>query len=449
MRIKIKNILLYICTLSVLVNQTCLASKYSSALFWCSIVGYIFMLLYGGKKFGFKISGKKDILFLVMLFLCNSLLSIVFNSILQNDVDILAQSSKIWISYVLYFLALMLNSVAVPVNENKELIRKLSQFLIRISFIPLFLGAFQAFFYESSIWFPFAYDGKLKWLGRYYTFFNNPNGHSAVLFILIGLCSYLKYTGSNNNKNKLTFVQVLCFVNMIMCASRGTLVGVIIAWVLIDYCRIRYCKSIRNQKNYLIKRSFSLMIIVIILYFGCNYLVRIVPAQIQNYLTQDTFCAPITVYAQDNPEYTETSSLVRDYYEHGSDVSNERFEKWVYALKTVCDSPLIGVGLYGSKFISCHNGFISALLAYGIVGLGTFLLIMIKILNMIFVKASKIKSNSGLEQHIIVSAIVVGIMAITLTNDLLIFTFEFPNIIFYFLAGIILCEEEEVSYEKK
>lgn len=446
MKVRIRSILLCSYGLALYLNQTCFAGILSSSLFWLVSVLLMIFLILNRNDMNFSIAGKNDFIYAIIIFLGITALSIVYNNLYNSENSDWVPSIKIWVSYLIYFFGLTLSSTLVSKHTIKHELCVLSRFFIYLSLLPVLFGTFQVFFYESGIWFPFTDMGELRWYGRYYTLFLNPNGHSQILFIVFCLAQYLKINEKRKSKKRqLTFFQILCFVNLCMAASRGTLVAIIAAWLVYDWIYfVRYQVGNYTKNDnilFIIKRGTSLLICVLVLYFACNYISNIVPHNIQSLVIESA--QPATIYAAENIVVGSSDKMViRDYYEHGKDISNGRFEMWIYGIKTFLEHPILGVGLYGDKFISCHNTYISTLLAFGMIGFFSFASVILKVLNMIHINYRKLTSKKRIESYGILVSCCVGIMVMALTNDLLMFTFEFPNMFFYYLIGCLMRKPE-------
>lgn len=444
MKIRVRTILICSLGLALYMNQTCFAGKLSSALFWIASIFLLLLLFCNRNDIKFLIAGKKDFIDAIIIFLGISAVSILYNSFRYGENATWISSIKIWISYLVYFFGITLTCTLVPKQVIKRELHTIAYFFVYISFLPVLLGTFQAFFYEFVIDFSFIESGELRWLGRYYTLFLNPNGYSELLFIVFCLAQYLKIE-EIGKKYSLTVFQVLCFINLCMTASRGTLVAVIVAWLVFDriyFLRYRVGRYARKENTfYILKQGTKLFFCVMVLYFGCNYIPNIIPHNAQVLVT-DTV-QPMMVYAAESSGAAgEDEIIVRDYYEHGSDISNGRIEKWIYGIKTFLENPILGVGLYGDKFISCHNAYISILLAYGMMGFFAFAGVVLKVLNRIKINSSRLGTKKSIESYGILVSCGVGIMVMAVTNDLLIFTFEFPNLFFYYLIGYLMKKPE-------
>lgn len=446
MIIRIRTIFICGLGLALYVNQTCFGGMLSSSLFWALSVFLLLFLVLKRNDLNFSTAGKKDFIYSIAVFLGISAFSIIFNNIYHSENSAWIPSIKIWLSYLVCFLGLTLSCTLVPNRTIKNELSAVSRFFVYISVLPVFLGAFQAFFYEFGIWFPFAQMGELRWNGRYYTLFQNPNGHSQILFIMFCLAQYLKINEiSKRKKRRFTFFQILCFINLCMAASRGTLAAIIAAWLVYDwiyFVRYRINNHTTHENGcFILKQGTGLFVCVVVLYFGCNYISNIVPYNLQKMAVN--YVQPAIVYAADEKvNGTDDKIVVRDYYEHGEDISNGRFELWTYGIKIFLEHPFLGVGLYGDKFISCHNAYISTLLAYGMIGFCSFAYVLIKALNIISIHYKKFTTKRSIQSYGILASCCVGIMVMALTNDLLMFTFEFPNIFFYYLIGYLMRKPE-------
>lgn len=431
-----------ICTMAAALffNATWFSGKITSAALWMCFFLAILMLIFDKDK-STKIVSYKIFIQCAAIFLGISFISILWSFILADDIGLLVNALKIWISYIVYLFFLTMSVTSLSEEVIKKELRTVAKFCVLLSIIPIMTGAVQAFLPWIRIPYPLSPEGAIFWAGRYYTLFMNPNGHSQIIFVLFAMAQYLKL---NNTKKKYEFLsvyQVLCFINLCMCASRGTLVAIIVVWLLYDwmiyilYRRKKYTRGI--NLFYIMKRGIFLFLCAFILYYSCNYIPNILPRITE---TVEEKTTDSVIYMADLESETMEDSViepivVRDYSEHGDDVSNGRLDFWKYALNTFLSHPLLGVGLYSELFISCHNGYITLLLAYGLIGLVVFGMMILTVFDAIRVKMARLYELDEIKEYATLAGCMVGIFVITLTNDALIFTFEFINIFAYYLMG--------------
>lgn len=170
------------------------------------------------------------------------------------------------------------------------------------------------------------------------------------------------------------------------------------------------------------------------------------PSETESVTAAETTAANIYSEAATSVKTEEqyTFQEVRDYYEHGPDVSNGRFEKWMYAIKAVAKRPLFGYSLYGEGSISCHNMYFTTLLSYGIIGFTAFMWLIISCMKNAVIKYKKCGMGNEKEYRTMLS-ILAGILVCGLTGDILIYTYVAVNIVFYVILGIMNREEETMD----
>lgn len=451
MRLRIRTVIVCTMILALFLQATRFAGI-SSALFWGISFFSILEVLFDKSRM-VHVACYKYFVVPAFLFLSVSLFSIIMASAAANNLWQFVASIKIWVSYLVNFLFLAMTAASLPKEVMEKELRQVAWFSVGICVIPFFLGTVQAFF--PVLRFPFYPPslGQLYWKGRYYTLFLNPNGHSAIAFVAFSLAEYLKLAGQKGKKSDrkdawLTLFQVSCFINMCMSASRGTLVAVIFSWIFYEwmiytaYRKIRFPR--RDNLAYGIKRGACMAVCAAVLYYSCNIIPTIIPQPVHGFAASAVL--PVQVHASNRRQVEKKQPVTRDYFEHGSDISNQRFEKWLYAFQTIPKSPLYGVGLYSDDFISCHNAYFTVMLSYGFLGLAAYASMLLYLWKMIRKRCMEPGTWDGLRKYAYITCCMIGILVIGLTNDVLIFTFEFVNVFAYYFMGYAMRGQKERCY---
>ncbi len=424
-------------------NATWFSGKITSSALWMSFFLAILMLVFD-KDNNAKIVSYKIFIQCAVLFLGSSFLSIMRSFILADNMGLLVDALKIWISYIVYLFFLTMTMTSLSEEDMKKELNAVASFCVLLSVIPIFTGAVQAFFPWIRIPYSLSPEGAIYWAGRYYTLFINPNGHSQIIFVLFLMAQYLKLNNIKKKRGFFIVYQVLCFINLCMCASRGTLVAIIAVGLLYDgmiyllFRRKNYTQGI--NLFYMMKRGICLFVCAFILYYSCNYIPNIFPSFMETVeeSTTDSVTYMTDLQSDTIENSVEEPIVVRDYYEHGDDISNGRLDFWKYALRTFLSHPLFGVGLYSELFISCHNGYITLLLAYGMIGLAFFCMMILIIFDSMRMRMERLHDLEEIKKEAVFVGCLIGIFVIALTNDALIFTFEFINIFAYYLMGYMM-----------
>lgn len=479
--------------ISVSMTMTYLPSLLVKLLIWSSFGWALIYIIYTviSDKSLLKMKYTKA----AIIFILTAVLTAVLTLAREKNISVFIDNIQIVISYIVYFLFLLMPDKKSRGIKDFKLI---GYVMLIMYFIPVVMSAIQALFNIRIDNFMYTSHGYLSWKGRYYTLFQNPNGYSSVCAILICIIIYLRSLISNKIlKSLLIFYEICAIISIGMCASRGVLVAVVAGIVVYNLAPL--IRSYKKEKISVIfwrviKTLSVSFIAAVYMYFASGYIDNMIPmirfyinnrqqsTQISEITKQETMPST-TVTEPTNSTVmpteaitvspTETQTVMpteiitikptesisptsaqpttqmvtsptniqytfapgRDYQEQGPDPSNGRFEKWLYAAKTVIKRPLFGCSMYGEKSISCHNAFITVLLAYGIIGFTVFMLIILSQMKKSVERYINCQSNE-VERRIILT-ILIGILVKALTGDILILAYENVNIIFYVLLGIV------------
>lgn len=258
MKINFRIIVICALILSLFFNGSSMHGGIFSIIYWGASFLAICELLIGIRSKG-NIHGKSAFLnaavvFIAMSFFCN-LISVFSNK--EEAFTQLMESMKIELSYLVNILFLALTVGTCSRGEIKKEIRAIAGFTVMLEAIPVTLAAYQSFIIVKKIPFVFSDTGYLEWAGRYYTFFMNPNGFSEMIFVGFAMAQFLKLDDAGRRKQSLlTVFQILCFVDLCMTASRGTLVAILASWALYDY--ILYYGRKKREESFGVRPMFVL-----------------------------------------------------------------------------------------------------------------------------------------------------------------------------------------------